>query len=424
MLLTKKLLSFLNRVFDKAPGEFLALRLSYGGGLTWRVENAVLYTTVTGGIGQNLTVDLSQYTIASLVAYLAAQPGYSVLYADGTDSAQLSARILLDGSNDIATSNGDHLYAYTNVLWAFLEAAANELDQAKAAIVEMLKQMSTLTASDIWLDELGGYYGIPRLSGELDASYGPRIIAEVLRARGNNVAMEAAIKVFTGQDAKVTDVVLYTASAPNYDGTITHNSAWNYQSASQPLYGLFDVEYDYDLINGGDFSAFQQVIEDLINRLRDAGTHLRALNLGSGALEDALTAPTDGGASQDLVVALPFEETATAPTEDSSMSGAMEAMNDTFAGGLDGLAAVVTTQFTYSGLRTYNGAITHLGISTNAEDIGTPGDIPFTGVLTLDGSFNLDLPNILDGLINVYSENFDGAWNFDGSNNYDGNLNP
>jgi len=423
MLLTKKLLSFLNRVFDKDPGKFLALRLSYGGGLTWRVENAFLYTTVTGGIGQNLTIDLSQYTLNSLVSHLAAQPGYSVLYVDSSELAQLSARVLLDGSSSIAVSNGDHLYGYTSVLWAFFEAAANELEKAKTQIAEMLKQMSTKTATDIWMDELGGYYGIPRLAGEVDASYGPRIIAEVLRPRANNVAIEAAIKTFTGQSAKVTDVVLYTASLPIHDGTITHNSAWNYQSASQPRYGLFDVEYSYDLINGGDFSAFQQVVEDLIGRLRDAGTHLRALNLGPGVLEDSMTAPNDDS-DLGLTVGAPMTDTLTEPTEATSMAGALEAFSDTASGGLDGLAAVIQTTFTYSGQRTHNGAITHLGISTNAEDIGTPGDIPFTGVLTLDGSFTLDLPNIIDGLINVYSENFDGAWDFDGSNNYDGNLNP
>lgn len=399
MLLTKKLLSFINRVFDKDPGKFLAFRLGYDGGMSWRVEEAFLYTTVDGGVGQDLAIDLSQHTIAGLVGYLASQPGYSVRYIDGTDLAQLSARVLLDASNNISNSNGDHIYGYTSVLWAYLEAAASELKQAQAAIVEMLKQMSTRTARDIWLDEVGGFYGIPRLAGEQDTQYGPRIIAEVLRPRENNVAMEAAIKIFTGQDATVTDVVEWTPDLPMHDGSITHDGTSNYVSSAKPRYGLFDVEYGYDLLNGGDFTGFQGVVRDLIGRLRAAGTHLRALALKGSAMQDSLAAPTDAVEASLLQVGLATTDDLAAPTEATTLATSMSTLSDTLDGALDGLAVVLSTQFTYSGLRTYDGAITHRGISTSAEDIGTPGDIPFSGVLTLDGSFNLDSTEQIDGLI-------------------------
>ena len=257
MRLTKKLLSLIHRVFKKDPGQFIALRLRYStGAMTWRVRDAVLTTVVSGGPGQSLTVDLTQYTVASLVGFLSSQPGYSVVYVDGSELAGLSARVLLDADGDIEKSNGDAIHGYTNVLFSYLEALAVELGAAEVQIVEMVKQMSTKTASDEWLDELGGYYGIPRLQSEPDTSYGPRIIAEVLRPRGNNVAIEAAIKVYTGQVAKVTDVVVFGSPTPAYNGSNTHNGAITYNATSKPRYGLFDVEYGYDLINGGSITEF------------------------------------------------------------------------------------------------------------------------------------------------------------------------
>lgn len=367
MLLTKKLLAFINRVFDKDPQRFLALRIGYDGGLTWRVENAVLSTTVTGGVGHDLTVDLSAHTLATLSNYLAGQPGYSVLHIADPDLAQLSARVLLDGSNDIAESNGDHLHGYTNVLWAYLEAAANELVQAKAAIVEMLKQMSTTTASDIWLDELGGYYGIPRLSGENDSQYGPRIIAEVLRPRQNNVAIEEAIRAFTGQRAKVTDVVEWTPAFPIHNGAITHDSSETYNSESDPRYGLFDVEYGYDLLNGGDFSAFQQVVRDLIGRLRAAGTHLRALALTGSELEDNLTPPTDGGALP-ISLTSELEDAATEPSESTVIGVEMSTLQDSPDFEVTDAAELsVQYNLTHNSLRTYNGAVEHRGADLVVE---------------------------------------------------------
>lgn len=371
MQITRKLLSFIGRVFDKDPRPFLALRLGYAGGMSWRIEEGFLYTTVTGGPGASLAVDLSQYTIAGLVSYLAGQAGYTVFYADGTELSQLSARILVEDSQDIATSNGDHIYGYTNVLWAFFEAAGNELKQAGAAIAEMLKQMSTNTAADMWLDELGGYYAVPRLPGEVDAQYGPRIITEVLRPRANNVAIEEAIRFFTGQDAAVVDVVEWTTDVPTYDGTITHDGTHNYSSGAQPKYGLFDVQYGYDLLNGGSFAEFQQVIRDLIDRLRDAGTHLRALSLTGSAISDTFTSPpTDGDPVQALTVGVPLTDAAVAPTENTSpMVAQLAPLADALTAPADAAELDLDYSTTYNGQRYYDGSVPYASGSTLTEAI-------------------------------------------------------
>lgn len=365
MRLTDKLLSLIHRAIRKDPDRFIALRFWYStGSMTWSVQDAVLTTSVSDGPGVSLSIDLTQYTVTSLVQYLAAQPGYSVIYVDGSDLANLSARVLVDGTGDIATSNGNILYGYTNVVYSFFESMAVELADAEAQVAQAIRQMSTKTANDIWLDEIGSYYGIPRLDGELDSSYGPRIIAEVLRPRGNNVAIESAIQVYTGQQATVTDVVEYGATSPVYDGSISHDGSHTHNSSAKPVYGLFDVQYGYDLINGGDITAFANTVRDLIDRLRDAGTHLRALTLSGSQISDTFNAPTDEGNSQNLSITSAMSDSAT-PADDSilSMSGVVSGLSDSLTPPNDtsALALSITYNVFYNGVRSYNGAVQYSG---------------------------------------------------------------
>lgn len=369
MRLTQKLLAYLNRVFDKSPAQFLALRLQYAGGMTWQVADGMLTTTIVGGPGQPLAVDLTQYTLGQLYAFLAAQPGYSVAYGDQSALSPLSSRVLLDGTGDISLSNGDHLYGYTSLLWSYLEAQAVELQAAENQIAEALEQMSTKTASNEWLDEIGGYYAVPRMQGELDASYGPRIIAEVLRPRGNNVAIEAAIKVFTGQAAKVTDVTLYGSVFPLYNGAIKRNSAYHYNATRAPLYGLFDVEYGYNFETGSDITQFAQTVSGLIGRLRDAGTHLRSLLLRGSNMADTLAAPDD-------TAAVPWRASAALsdaliPPDDSRLAVAtvLAGLSEAFAGASDTTTLSIAYSYRYNSVRHYNSAIYRMGVSTLPETI-------------------------------------------------------
>lgn len=367
MKFTQKLLKYLHKVFDKDPHEFLAIRLQYQGGMTWQVSDGFLYTTVTGGPGQSLSIDLSRYTLAELVDYLSTQSGYSVLYSDMSILSTLKSLVLMDGSNDITLSNGDHLYGYTNVLWSYMDAQSNELEQAQAQIGQMLNQMSTTTASDEWLDLLGGYYGVPRISGELDSSYGPRIIAEVLRPRGNNVAIEMAIQTYTGQLATVTDVTLYGPTAPLYNGAITRNSAHTYSATAVPIYGLFDVQYGYDLINGGDVAAFTQTVKDLVNRMRDAGTHMRSLSLMGSALTDESTPPTDLPIAFSSGVSL--TDTLTAPADAFGTASVISPFSDTLTVPTDAESLTIVYGYKYNSVRHYNGAIFRTGGLTLTESL-------------------------------------------------------
>jgi hypothetical protein len=321
MKLTQKLIGFLNSVFNPDPVPFLALRIQYGlGSFTWAVTDEVLtLTTVSGstpvldpsgnevldpvtglpilngvpGATGALEIDLTAYTLSTLAAYVAALPGFTVLNLTPVLSG-LSACVLLDASGDQDLSNGDHLYGYTDPLWAYFDAAARQLHIQKGVIAAMPAQMSIPTSSGEWLDYLGSFYDVPRNTGEIDPVYAPRMVAQAFAPKGNNIAIENAILAATGQAASVTDVVSYTVN-DHFDGTYIFDGTINYGDATVAYYNLFDVTYAFDLINGvtSDYSAS---IVALVERVRDAGTHLRHLVLGGSALvDDFPNAPTEAG---------------------------------------------------------------------------------------------------------------------------------
>jgi hypothetical protein len=228
MRLAAKLIGYLHRVFDRDPRRLLALRLAYDGQLSWQVADGVLTTTVAGGSGTDLTVDLSAYTLAGLAGYLAARPGYSVPYLD-VDLGARGALALLDGSGSQEESNGDHLYVHDSLLWALMDAFAVELAAAQAAILAMLDQMAVTTADGEWLDEWGGYFGVPRLAGEGDPVYGPRIIEEVLAKHANNRALEALVERATGYTVEVRDLSWRTRDnliETNRKAKLLNRAAW------------------------------------------------------------------------------------------------------------------------------------------------------------------------------------------------------
>lgn len=285
MRLTERLFGFLNRVFSRDPEKVLALRIRYDGQMTITVSDAVLTTQVVGGSGQAITANLRDYTIAQLAAFVAAQPGYTVEYENGQFGA-VGAHVLLDVVTDQDTSNGDHLYAYTSLLYAFLEAYAEELTTARHQVRQAIRQMAVPTAEGEWLDEIGSYFSVYRASGEPDSQYGPRIIAEVLRPKGNNIAIEEAIRIATGVPANVTDAELQT-DIDIGGGTLADS------------YGLFDIEADIDLDTFDDpelIGQFASRVYNLIDVFRDAGTHLRnvSVNITSRAVQTIAMATVSG----------------------------------------------------------------------------------------------------------------------------------
>lgn len=307
MNLTSKLLARLNRVFNRDPQPVLALRIRYlGGGMTWQVSDGWLYlhadtttSTLTSaaisdsevatdaavdgdallvdaavsaiGADSSPSIDLSEYTVQTLAQHIATIPGFVVEYLDDTGAVSgLSARVLIDASGDQDQSNGDHLYAYTSLLWAWLEAVGSELTSARAVVQAAPSQMVVQTSSGMWLDQLGGLYSVDRNAGEVDADYSPRILSSIGRPAGNNVALEMAINTVTGGlRAKVVD-----ADAQAYTS-----------GGGGTSYGLFTVVYDIDLEGSDALTAYTSRVLDVVGRLRDAGTHLSSISV-NGTLSD------------------------------------------------------------------------------------------------------------------------------------------
>uniref|UniRef100_A0AAU6W288 Uncharacterized protein n=1 Tax=Pseudomonas phage Touem01 TaxID=3138548 RepID=A0AAU6W288_9VIRU len=360
MKLTQKLLALLHRVFDPDPERFLALRIAYAGRvMSWSVSDAVLTTRVTGVTGMDLRIDLTSYTLRQLVSFIAAQPGYSVPGAGSGELMSLSARVLIDATGRTDESNGDHLYGYTSLTWAYMDSVAVELRAAKAQIPEALKQMVITTAADSWIDELGEFYNVKRQPGENDSSYGPRIIAETVRPRSNNVAMEKAISYYTGQTTKITDVIIYGDAFPLYDGAIRRNSEYRYQASARPRYCLFDVQYGYDLLSGSDPTEFSLRVQSIINRIRAAGTHLRALSLQSGSISDSFTPPADGELRLNVKPGL--VDQFSRPNDVMDTVAALTTLNDALSSPMDSTGMTINYGYAYNSIRRRDSKIRYMG---------------------------------------------------------------
>jgi hypothetical protein len=358
MRLTKVLLGYLNRVFDRDPGQFLAFRLNYdGAGMTWAIQDGILITRVAGGTGENLTVDLSQYTILQLVLFLHAQPGYSVPYADGTELQDLSAEVLLDGSGDTSASNGDHICGYTSLLWAYMEALAVELDLAEQQINAMPAQMSFPTANGFWLDYgAGTIYGVPRLSSESDPQYARRALATVLAPRGNNIAIEMAIESVTGQDCQVVDFPLSGPGFPLYNSIISYDGTYQYKSSAGRFYGLFDVVAGYDLLGSGSPVEFLDQVRSMLEGFRDAGTHLHAVSLAGSKLLDSLPeAPLD--AIDRLAITATLADVLPLPIETATIRSGLALVEAFIDPPREADAVSIAYSTRHDGLRRYDGKV-------------------------------------------------------------------
>jgi hypothetical protein len=287
--LTAKLLGYLNRVFSKDPVAFLALRITCDSGvMTWSVADGELTLMPVSNFAAPMTIDLSQFTVQGLAQFVASQVGYSVLFQDTSPNRRLSALVLLDARGDIQQSNGDHLFGYTSILYSFLNSAASELELAQSQIVNALEQMSTTTAESEFLDFLGTFYKVPRNSvgstPEIDASYSPRIISNVLLPSSNNIGMEIALEAqFPGTQAVVDDAVATGGTLLIRDGSILFNSEFVHNSnATQMTDGLFDVTFSFDFSGPLGFADYAPLVIAAVNKYRLGGTYVRNLFLKNG----------------------------------------------------------------------------------------------------------------------------------------------
>lgn len=190
----ESLLNNLYSAFDKAPDEVIALRIGSGGALQWAVTADKL--TVTDSNQLVTDIALTGTLLEVLNALRAA--GIEIKYVN-SDVLHLSAGVLLKGSGNEASSNGDQLKIFTSPLWAIMDSYAVELSFAEQQIVEAIADLYINTATGEILDYWGEYFGCARLNGETDTVYRTRMIYEILRPKSNKYALINAASAVAGQ---------------------------------------------------------------------------------------------------------------------------------------------------------------------------------------------------------------------------------
>lgn len=191
-------------VFDPSASPELALRLRNPAGLVWEVADKALRLVVRplewngeqdfSGLYDwgptRRSYSLEGKTVGALADELRAD-GHEIAF-ENPALADLGAHILISGSGDQDLSNGDHLNAYTSLIWCLFDAYAVEVDEARHQVEQALRQMVMTQADGEWLDVWATLYGVPRRDGETDAELQVRIPKEVFRLRVNGLAMEQA----------------------------------------------------------------------------------------------------------------------------------------------------------------------------------------------------------------------------------------
>ena len=269
----------LDSAFDNDPVSFAAFRVNVPtGAFTWTVAGDVL--TIAPAIGLSSTFALSANTLTSLTEVITAAGFVVSDFATDDDQGDLSATILMDGTG----SANDPLMAYSSLVWAIGEALWVELDAAGDASDAALLCAVMATATGVWLDLWGSYFGITRTNGEADADYARRIVVEVIRPRSNNYAIAAALQEVFQQDVEVPDADEQGPASPAHDGLISFDGTHFHNATANPLYGLFDVAIGYDLLNGADPITYLTIVQTVVEQLRSAGTYLRNLTLSGGTI--------------------------------------------------------------------------------------------------------------------------------------------
>ena len=293
MILTTKLVGMLYRRLRRDPAPVADIVFQSTLNVGWTVADAVL----TLEIGPNtLTYDLTATTLIGLALTLDQVPNVQVTQYPTASRQGMLAAVLIDGTGlqvvagtplitqdgytlttdqgvpiDAVLGGSVTLSGYSRLSWAYLDACASELQLALDATEAAPAEIVLNTASGTWVDLHGSYYQIVRANGETDAAYATRIIVETLSPRSNNVAMAAAIQRYTGLAVQVVDVTIYTPNEPSFDGRPEWNGVYNFDPASYPVYGLFDV-----LVSAASVTATQiAAIQLVVGTVRAGGTQLR-----------------------------------------------------------------------------------------------------------------------------------------------------
>jgi biotin operon repressor len=187
-------------VFEKGAQDELVFRVRHPLGAAWSIADGQM--VVSAGALRR-TYGLSTRTVSSLISALRAD-GFEVLHVSSRFDI-MSALVLTEGEGEQGASNGDHITAFTSLLWTLFTGYARELTEAERQISQALLQMVIGTAEGEWLDLWGALYSVQRLVGETDVAYRVRIPREAFRIRVNARAIELSVKQLTGKTIRLLE---------------------------------------------------------------------------------------------------------------------------------------------------------------------------------------------------------------------------
>lgn len=201
-----ELLTSLPQPFSRDILGIPTLLLSASGDCWIEIEDGVLRTSVTTGTAPDLYLDLRDYSLTALVAYLNTVPGYlATIHSEfttfrqqqGLAEAHFGAWALADTRQQL-----DHtpaLMIANNVLLQLLGGIGMEMITTRAKIDGITRNVNLNHTTAAWLDDWGELYGIPRerqadTTLEPDAVYRRRIILELIHPRATNYGIRQIVR--------------------------------------------------------------------------------------------------------------------------------------------------------------------------------------------------------------------------------------
>ena len=256
-MILDSLLHSLYNSFDKDPHTFLALRISHTHGFSWVIVDRVLTASTETEIPLGI-YPLENYTLLAL-AHALRDAGCTVVY-QSPDNLHLSAATLVAGQGVESSTNGDHLLAYTSLLWVVLDAFALALEKAGLQIPNAIREINYAESDGQFTDYWANWWGIPRILGETDQAFKDRTVYEIIRPKDNPYVMGQTLQHIFGDDFHIREPwkeVMYLSESALDDDKHCQGMEWIYHTAQV-------VAWSKNLLKG----------QEVAQRDRPAGTIL------------------------------------------------------------------------------------------------------------------------------------------------------
>ena len=189
-----------NMVADQNGNAWELLATANGDG-TYRID-LVMFGSLE--LINGAQIDFSAMTMSQLAIAITTL-GFTAMVTNAAYSTY-PARGLFETAENISAGPTSLLYP-TSVFYKEMQTSGWALDEQHARIQIAKQQLDLKEAQDEWLDYWGSFFNVPRMPGEIDSIYGPRIFWQMIRPTQNNVALEIIVKDALGIDITITDAM-------------------------------------------------------------------------------------------------------------------------------------------------------------------------------------------------------------------------